>query len=128
MAADASPHVGLAVVTSTGGGRYTISAGGGTSASAPLWAGLIALADRVRRSPFGLCGFGHLPHRPKRQVSQGISRRHHRQQHSEVPPKTFTGYTATSGWDPVTGWGSPDAAVLVPLLARDTHPNDAEGL
>jgi hypothetical protein len=44
------------------------------------------------------------------------------------PPKTITGYKATSGWDPVTGWGSPNAAVLVPLLARYTHPNDAQGL
>ena len=27
------------------------------------------------------------------------------------------GYQAAPGWDPVTGWGSPDAQVLVPLLA-----------
>ena len=27
-------------------------------------------------------------------------------------------YHAGPGWDPVTGWGSPSAAVLVPLLAR----------
>jgi subtilase family serine protease len=30
----------------------------------------------------------------------------------------FTGYKAGPGWDPVTGWGSPDAQYLVPLLAR----------
>ena len=29
---------------------------------------------------------------------------------------------ATPGWDPVTGWGSPHAQVLVPLLARDLTP------
>ena len=29
-----------------------------------------------------------------------------------------TGYQATRGWDPVTGLGSPDAQVLIPLLAR----------
>ena len=27
------------------------------------------------------------------------------------------GYPAGPGWDPVTGWGSPDAHILVPLLA-----------
>jgi hypothetical protein len=27
------------------------------------------------------------------------------------------GYQAGPGWDPVTGWGSPDAQVLIPLLA-----------
>ena len=31
---------------------------------------------------------------------------------------TYTGYQAGSGWDPVTGLGSPDAAVLVPILSR----------
>ena len=25
------------------------------------------------------------------------------------------GYRAGPGWDPVTGWGSPNAAVLVPV-------------
>ena len=34
----------------------------------------------------------------------------------------MTGYSAsdTSGWDQVTGWGSPDAQALIPLLARHT--------
>jgi hypothetical protein len=36
--------------------------------------------------------------------------------------RTITGYEATPGWDPVTGWGSPDAQVLVPLLARYAGP------
>jgi hypothetical protein len=36
----------------------------------------------------------------------------------EFSPQTFTGYQATRGWDPVTGLGSPDVQVLVPLLAR----------
>jgi hypothetical protein len=34
------------------------------------------------------------------------------------PTGVFTGYDAGPGWDPVTGWGSPDARYLVPLLAR----------
>ncbi len=32
-------------------------------------------------------------------------------------PNTFTGYTASPGWNPVTGWGSPNAQVLIPLLS-----------
>jgi hypothetical protein len=36
----------------------------------------------------------------------------------QFPPQTFTGYQAARGWDPVTGLGSPDAQVLIPLLAR----------
>jgi subtilase family serine protease len=30
----------------------------------------------------------------------------------------IVGYNAGPGWDPVTGWGSPDARYLVPLLAH----------
>jgi hypothetical protein len=37
---------------------------------------------------------------------------------STSPPVTITGYQAGPGWDPVTGWGTPDAQVLIPLLAR----------
>ena len=36
----------------------------------------------------------------------------------QFPPTRVTGYQAAPGWDPVTGWGSPDAQVLIPLLAR----------
>ena len=35
------------------------------------------------------------------------------------PAGTIAGYRAAPGWDPVTGWGSPDAQVLVPLLAQE---------
>ena len=34
--------------------------------------------------------------------------------------ETIAGYQAGPGWDPVTGWGTPDAQVLVPLLAHNT--------
>jgi hypothetical protein len=37
------------------------------------------------------------------------------------PTGLFTGYQAGPGWDPVTGWGSPNAHVLVPLLAHTAH-------
>ena len=41
------------------------------------------------------------------------------------PTGLFTGYQAGPGWDPVTGWGSPNAHVLVPLLAHDARPAGA---
>ncbi len=103
-----------AIVISDGSGRYTIRNSGGTSASAPTWAGIIALADQYA----GRLGF----------VNPAIYRiaRYHQAFHditagnntASFPPKTITGYQAAPGWDPVTGWGSPDAQVLVPLLAR----------
>jgi kumamolisin len=44
------------------------------------------------------------------------------------PPTTISGYQTRPGWDAVTGWGSPDASVLVPLLARYVRADDARGL
>jgi hypothetical protein len=39
---------------------------------------------------------------------------------AEFPSQTVSGYTTARGWDPVTGLGSPDVRVLIPLLARNT--------
>ena len=38
------------------------------------------------------------------------------------PTQTITGHQAAPGWDPVTGWGSPNAQLVVPLLARYVSP------
>ena len=118
VAAIASPHTGMAVVTSTGGGSYTIEGHGGTSASAPLWAGLIALADQYAGHHLGFVnsaiyriGSGTLYHKAFHDITSGDNS-------VSFPPETITGYQAKAGWDPVTGWGSPNASVLVPLLAR----------
>jgi subtilase family serine protease len=128
VAADASPHTGMAVVTTSRAGKYTISGSGGTSASAPLWAGLVALADQYARRHLGFVnaalyriGHGRLYHKALHDVTTGNNT-------VRFPPKTISGYHATGGWDAVTGWGSPNAGALVPLLARTVHPGDAKGL
>ena len=117
VAAIASPHTGMAVITSTGGGSYTIEGHGGTSASAPLWAGLVALADQYAGHYLGSVnsaiyriGRGPQYHKAFHDVTSGDNT-------VSFPPETITGYQAKAGWDPATGWGSPDASVLVPLLA-----------
>jgi hypothetical protein len=40
-------------------------------------------------------------------------------------PAGTAGYHAGPGWDPVTGWGTPNAHVLIPLLAGSTSPGKA---
>jgi subtilase family serine protease len=120
-AATAAPHTALALITSTGGGKYTIHGSGGTSASAPLWAGLIALADQHAGRHLGFVNAAL--------YGIGRSARYHQAFHDvtvgsnsvRFPPRTISGYHAAPGWDPVTGWGSPYARVLIPLLARDVH-------
>jgi subtilase family serine protease len=119
VAADGDPVTGVAVITGNAGGGYTLSGHAGTSASAPLWAGIIALADQYARRHLGFVNaaiyqIARGPHYRQafHDVTTGSSNT------AEFPPATITGYRAGPGWDPVTGWGSPDAQVLIPLLAR----------
>jgi subtilase family serine protease len=118
VAADASPHSGMALVISDGGDQYTIRNSGGTSASAPLWAGLIALVDQYAGRQLGFVNpaiyrIGHSAayHDAFHDITTGNNT-------PTFPGHTIKRYTATSGWDPVTGWGSPNAHALIPLLAR----------
>ena len=117
VSADASGHADLAMVLRNGGWSM-IRDGGGTSASAPIWAALIALADQYAGRKLGFVNPAIY------QIARGP---HYRQAFHDIttgnntvqfPPRTITGYQAGPGWDPVTGWGSPDAQVLIPLLAR----------
>jgi subtilase family serine protease len=114
VAADANPDTGMALAFSDG----DFIAAGGTSAAAPLWAAVIALANQYAGRHLGfvnpaLYQIGHSTsyHQAFHDVTTGTNT-------VTAPTKTITGYQAASGWDPVTGWGSPNAQVLVPLLAR----------
>jgi subtilase family serine protease len=87
---------------------------GGTSASCPQWAALVAIADQMAGHSLGLIN-------PKlyslaNSASDGSYfydvTTGNNQTNSSVP-----GYSATQGWDPVTGLGTPNAAALVPALA-----------
>ena len=53
VAADAAAHTGMAIITSNGSRGYAIRNSGGTSATAPLWAGVIALADQYAHRDLG---------------------------------------------------------------------------
>ena len=117
VSADASDRTGVAVVFSSGA-RDMVQSHGGTSASAPIWAALIALADQYvgRRLGFVNPAIYQIARSPRyHQAFHDITTGNNTVQ---FPPTTVTGYQAAPGWDPVTGWGSPDAQVLIPLLAR----------
>ena len=83
--------------------------GAGTSASAPLWAGLIARLNQDRRGPIGLIA----PH----------LYRHFAQlrRHRAIAPITKGSnglFRARKGWSCCTGLGSPRGARLGAALAR----------
>jgi subtilase family serine protease len=122
VAADAEGTTGMALAFSKPGGGYLLIGAGGTSAGAPFWAGLIALADQEAGHPLGFVNpaiyqiaRGPLYHEAFHDITTGNN--------TTIlaltsQPVTITGYQAGPGWDPVTGWGTPDAQVLIPLLAR----------
>jgi subtilase family serine protease len=128
VAADASPHSGFPVVTAGGPGGYTISGHGGTSASAPIWAGIVALANQYAGRRLGFVNAALYRIAGSREYHSAFHDVTAGNNTVRFPPRTVGGYDAAPGWDPVTGWGSPNASVLVPLLARSVRPDDGRGL
>ena len=101
------PSTGVSVYDSYGyGGHSGWLTVGGTSASAPQWAGLIAVADQG----LSLAGKGSLGN--AQSALYGISSAAFNDLTSG-----FNGYSARSGYDLVTGLGTPVAAQVVAGLA-----------
>ena len=139
VAADAGPGTGLALVGSDGPGQGVIAPASGTSAGAPFWAALIAIANQYADRNLGFVnpalyqiGRSSHYHDAFHDITRGnntITFNSNMSAAYTTPPgwsKTFTGYTAAPGWDPVTGWGTPNAQQLIPLLAHYTsHPTPA---
>jgi subtilase family serine protease len=118
VAADAVRTTGMTLAATDGGQNYILVGASGTSAAAPFWAAVIALADQYAGRHLGFVnpaiyriGRSALYHRAFHEVTTGTNT-------VVFPGQTFAGYQAGPGWNPVTGWGSPDVEVLVPLLAR----------
>jgi subtilase family serine protease len=85
---------------------------GGTSASTPLWAGIVAIADQMAGHGLGninaaLYHLGASSPQDFRDVTSGDN--------SNATARV-QGFMAAPGWDPVTGWGAPLSDRLVPDL------------
>lgn len=93
---------------------------GGTSAGAPQWAGLVAIADQINGGGLG----------PINPGLYKIGANPTRYAHDFYDVTTGnnatlggTDYQASTGWDPVTGLGTPNAANLLPDLVSAVHGN-----
>ena len=101
---------------STGAGWFIV---GGTSSGSPQWAAIVAIADQANGGPLGyinpaLYKIGANPARYANDffdVTTGNN-----QANPSIP-----GFSAVKGWDAVTGFGTPNAANLVPDLVAAVH-------
>jgi subtilase family serine protease len=104
---------------------------GGTSLSCPQWAGLVAIADQINQAKYHQVGLG--PINPalyklaSNPVTYGADFFDIAQTGDATHPNnnqgdpSVPGYNATNGWDPVTGLGTPNAALLIPDLVDAAH-------
>jgi RNase P subunit RPR2 len=81
----------------------------GTSLSTPLWAGYMAIVLQIR----GGSTVGNIAPRLYQVASTGS----YSSDFHDVTSGSNNGYSAGTGWDPVTGWGSPIADALADPLA-----------
>ena len=96
---------------------------GGTSVSSPCFAGVVAIADQVNGAPLGflnnaLYKIGANPARYANDFYDITTGNNDQFQTPQDP-----NYAATTGWDPVTGLGTPNAVNLVPDLIAAVHGN-----
>jgi subtilase family serine protease len=87
---------------------------GGTSASSPQWAALVAIADQINGGGLGFINpaLYKLANNPSAYASNFFDVTTGNNQADPSVP----GFPATTGWDPVTGLGTPNASALLPAL------------
>jgi|SRR5579863_395940 len=108
VAGDASPESGYRLIVS---GKSQVV--GGTSAVAPLWAGLAALINEGAGKPIGFClPFLYAHPSLLRQITSGTN----------IPSGQTIGYAAGAGWNACTGLGVPIGQAL---LAAFTSANSS---
>jgi kumamolisin len=101
VAADASPDTGYQIRVD---GSNQVA--GGTSAVAPLWAGLIArMSQYLGDAPDFLNPLLYGDPQAQRTFN-------------DISSGNNGSYSAAAGWDPCTGWGSPNGHALLQILAN----------
>lgn len=88
---------------------------GGTSSGSPQWAGLVAIADQIHGG--GLGQINPTLYSLASNLGTYANDFYDPNTGNNQSDPSVPGYPATTGWDPVTGLGTPNAANLVPALA-----------
>jgi subtilase family serine protease len=92
---------------------------GGTSLATPQWAGLVAIADQLNHG--GLGALNTALYKVAANPAAYAADFYDVTVGNNVAVPGIAGYTASPGWDPVTGLGTPNAAALLPALVAASH-------
>ena len=87
---------------------------GGTSLSCPQWAGLVAIADQINGGGLGL--INPALYKLGSNATKYSNDFYDVTTGNNTADPNIPGFAATTGWDPVTGLGTPNAAMLLPDL------------
>jgi kumamolisin len=101
VAGDADPQTGYQVQAD--GSQFVV---GGTSAVAPLWAGLLALFNQMIGTPVG-----YLNPNLYQKVALAAGT------FNDITSGNNGDYKAGPGWDACTGWGSPNGTAILKALS-----------
>jgi kumamolisin len=104
VAGDADPNTGYQIRID---GENTVI--GGTSAVAPLWAALVAVANQQLGVQVGF-------------IQPAIYAANAASAFNDITQGNNGAFSAAPGWDACTGLGSPIASALIPLLAPASTP------
>ncbi|MFC7395294.1 S53 family peptidase [Scopulibacillus cellulosilyticus] len=110
VAGDADPATGYKILAD--GKQFVV---GGTSAVAPLWAGLIANINQKLGKPVGFINPALY------QLSSEDGAFHDITSGNNDSTDEHGSYKASQGWDACTGLGSPDGAKLLKALTDSAH-------
>jgi kumamolisin len=113
VAAVADPNTGYAVLVH---GQWSIV--GGTSAVAPLYAGLLARINARVPKPAGFINPAVYQAKDGSKFNDIVSGNNSLDQ--------VQGYTSSAGWDAVTGWGTPNGTSLLQLFLNSPGPTSNE--
>lgn len=102
VAADADPSTGYQVRVNGANATY-----GGTSAAAPLWAALLTRYAQLLNTKFGLV---------QPLIYKGAQAGHQAPGFRAITSGNNGAYSASAGWNPCTGLGSPEGADLLSVL------------
>lgn len=92
---------------------------GGTSLSCPQWAGMVAIAAQINGGGLGL--INPALYRISSDPAKYAADFYDVTTGNNTTDPSIAGYPATTGWDPVTGLGTPNAAKLLPELVAAVH-------